>query len=115
MTSSASGSPGHGKRLVANKWRSRRGAFKRCMGVTYRKSADSFDLSDLDRAWVTSRPASGEIRHRVREYGFMKLLLVVLNVSYNVRRYDAQDHAREYDTRGEEPFEVEASGREYFL
>lgn len=25
------------KRLVANKWRSRRGVFKMCMGVTYRK------------------------------------------------------------------------------
>lgn len=47
------------KRLVANKWRSRRGAFKMCMGVTCRKSADYFELSsaliafhlsDLDRA-----------------------------------------------------------------
>lgn len=27
----------------------------------------------------------------------MKILVVVLNIFYDVRRYDAQDHAREYD------------------
>lgn len=41
-----------------------------CMGVTYRKSADYFELSDVDR--VASKAGTGEMRHRVCEYGFIK-------------------------------------------